>query len=218
MNKKTIKNFATLAFGSVVLLGLQPASAGWIDWTSTTQGTIDIGGTSVGVTLSGTAHSFEDGDYYYNNASTGGTSPTGTYLGLAPTDMIRVVGPTTFTLSFDQTVNDLTMALVSIGQPSLPVTYDFDSSFTASDAGSNYWGTGSYTTGVGDTFTGYEYNGVLSFEGLFDSITFSTNPGENWHGFNFASYSVEVPEPTTAVLLGAGLLGLFVSRRRKPQA
>ena len=215
LNKKIKKNFAALTLGSVALLGMQTASAGWIDWASATQGTMDIAGTSVGVTLSGTTpNGFVNGDYYYNNSSTGGTSVSGTYLGLAPSDMIRVVGPSSFTLSFDQAVTDLSMALVSVGQPGLPVTYDFNDSFTASAAGNNYWNTGSYTIN-GDDFIGREYNGVLSFSGSFSSISFSTNPGENWHGFNFASNALSVSEPASFVLLGLGLIGLATSRKRK---
>ena len=129
--------------------------------------------------------------------------------------MIRVVGPSAFTLSFDQAVTDLSMALVSVGQPGLPVTYDFSDSFTASAAGNNYWGTGSYTIS-GDDFIGREYNGVLSFVGSFSSISFSTNPGENWHGFNFASEKLSsVSEPTSLALFGLGLIGLAASRKRK---
>ncbi len=214
LTKKIRHNLAALTLGSVALLGMQSASAGWIDWTSTSAGTMDIGGTSVGVTLASPGHSFENGDFYYNNTHTGGTSASGTYLGLAPTDMIRVNGPTSFTLSFDQTVTDLSMALVSVGQQGLPVTYDFNDSFTASVAGNNYWGTGSFTTS-GDDFIGREYNGILSFAGSFDSISFSTNPGEYWHGFNFASNEITVSEPATIALFGLGLISLAIARKRK---
>ena len=87
--------------------------------------------------------------------------------------------------------------------------------FTASAAGNNYWGTGSYTIS-GDDFIGREYNGVLSFVGSFSSISFSTNPGENWHGFNFASEKLSsVSEPTSLALFGLGLIGLAASRKRK---
>lgn len=214
INKKMKKSLATLTFGLVALLGSQTATAGWIDWTSTTNGTMNIGGTTVGVTLTGPAHSFVDGDNFYNNAYTGGTAITGTYLGLTPSDMIRVYGPSAFTLTFDKAVTDLMMALVSVGQPGLPVTYDFNNAFTASAAGNNFWGTGSYTVS-GDDFIGREYNGILRFSGTFSSISFTTNPGEYWHGFNFGSNEIAVPAPTSIALLGLGLMGLAISRRRK---
>lgn len=194
------------------------ASAGWIDWTSTTTGTMDVGGTSVGVTLTGSVASLVNGDYYYNNSSTGGTSLTGTYGGLAPSDLIRVVQSTILTITFDQAVEDLSMALVSVGQPNYNVTYDFNNDFSVSSYGSNYWGYGGYSIN-GDDFIGNEFNGVLDFTGEFNSITFSTNPYENWHGFNFASEALasvsEVPEPAPIALLATGLLGLLVAKRKK---
>ena len=216
---KKIKHGAMVAaIGVAGLLSVQTASAGWIDWTSTSAGTLDIGGTIVGVSLSGSAHSFENGDFYYNNASTGGTTAGGTYGGLAPSDLIRVDLPSTFTLSFDQTVNNLNMALVSVGQPSLGVTYDFNDAFTVVSSGANYWGYNGYTVS-GDDFTGTEFNGVLNFAGAFDSITFSTDPREYWHAFNFGSdelaNSASVSEPSLFALLGLGLAGIAATRRRR---
>jgi len=199
----------------LVCLVAQPASAGWIDWTSTTDGTMDVGGTSVGVTLSGGVMDFVDGDYYYNNSSTGGTSLSGTYAGLAPSDLIRLNSATSLTISFDQTVENLTMALVSVGQTNNGVTYDFNDDFSLTSSGNNYWGYGGYTIN-GDDFTGNEFNGVLDFSGEFDAITFSTNPFENWHGFNFSSnlLAIEVPEPSPLFLMTAGLIALLVSRKK----
>ncbi|MCW8930361.1 MAG: PEP-CTERM sorting domain-containing protein [Gammaproteobacteria bacterium] len=188
--------------------------ATWIDWSSTTTGTLNLGGNVVNVSLTGNPWDLHNGDYYYNNGSTGGTSPSGTYAGLAPSDVIRVNQAGRYTLTFDQAVSDLDMALVSVGRGNLPVTYDFDDAFTVLSSGPNYWGYTGYTTS-GNDFTGYEYNGILEFSGSFNSISFTVTNPEHWHGFNFGAASVSsVPEPSVLTLMGLGLLGFGVARKR----
>jgi len=86
--KKLLAGFAT---GTVVaLLVAQSAFAvSWTDWNTistgtagTGAGTISTGSGNVGVTLNGLLNAFVNGDYYYNNGTTGWTSATGTYDGL----------------------------------------------------------------------------------------------------------------------------------------
>lgn len=208
MKQRITSVFTGLLFSLVAV----QTQAGWIDWTSSTTGTLDIGGTSVGVTLSGNPNNYVDGDYYYNNGATGYTDAGGTYGGMAPTDFIQVVAAGNYTLTFDQAVDDLYMSLISVGQPNYPVTYSFNDAFTVESYGANYWGYGGYAIN-GNNFTGTEFNGILHFAGSFTSISFAVSPYENWHGFNFASFEqTQVSEPASAVLLTLGLLGLF-SRR-----
>ena len=201
--------------GALAFLVSATSNAAWIDWTSTTTGTLDLGGTIVNVTMTGNAMDLVNGDSYYNNAYTGYTAPGGTYAGLEPSDLIRLNYASSFTLSFDQTIYDLDMALVSVGRTNLPVTYNFSDAFTVLTSGNNYWGTGWYTTS-GNSFTGYEYNGILEFSGAFDSISFNVGQTEYWHGFNFgaAGVSAPVPEPGMLALISIGLLGLGFSRRK----
>jgi len=192
---------------------LAPGPVDWIDWTSSTEGTLDIGGTLVGVTMtSDVPVGYIDGDHYFNNAN---TVATNTYAGLAPEDLIQVNWANSFTLNFDQTLSDLYMALVSVGQPGYAVNYTFEDGFSVISEGSNFWGAGSYGI-VGTTFTGREFNGILEFDGSFDSISFTVGPRENWHGFNFGSASLaRVPEPAVSVLFGFGLFSLMMLARRR---
>ena len=75
----------TLFCVSVVLCSASIAGAvTWIDWQSTTSGTLTIGSTNIGVTMTGNPMALVNGDGYYNNGATGGTSPSGTYGGLTP--------------------------------------------------------------------------------------------------------------------------------------
>lgn len=185
----------------------------WIDWETPYSGTLTLGSSTINVTLTGSPLNMVNGDYYYNNSSTGGTSPSGTYGGLAPSDLIQVYSPSAFTLTFDSPVEDPYIALVSIGAPWSGVTYSFNDTFSVVSSGSNYWGYVGYSTS-GNNFTGTEYNGVLQFTGTFISLSFSTAPAEYWHGFNFG-VAEQVPEPSTLILLGSGMAGLGLIRLRK---
>lgn len=187
----------------------------WVDWKSPAFGTLTVGSSTVNVTLTGSPWGFSDGDIYYNNGSTGGTSPSGTYGGLTPSDLIHVYTPSLFNLVFDSPVVDPYIALVSVGSLATAVTYNFNSPFTVISSGPNLWGYGGYSV-IGNNFTGTEYNGVLKFSGTFSSLTFSVSPAEYWHGFNFGvADAAPVPEPSTLLLLGGGLGALAFARRLK---
>ena len=158
-----------------------------------------------------------DGDTYYNNIQTGGTTPSGTYLGLAPHDMVQVRQPSTFTLSFSEAIVNPYIALVSVGQPTVAVSYTFSGTVaSASAAGNNYWGTGTGSL-AGNTFSGNEYNGVLQLSGSYTSLTITTATDENWHGFNIGVAAVPEPETYAMLWAGLGVLGA-IGRRRKAQA
>lgn len=211
-----IKNLAVGFALSAVAFAAQASAVTWTDWSNTSAGTLTFGSSTVNVALAGNPWDLVNGDFYYNNGSTGGTSVSGTYAGLAPSDLIRVYNAGQYTISFDKEVVDPYIALVSVGQGGLGVTYSFDSAFSVVSAGGNYWGYSGYTTS-GNNFTGYEYNGILKFTGTYTSLSFTIQNPEYWHGFNVgAATAAPVPEPEMylSLLAGLGALG-FVARRRK---
>lgn len=207
---KTLGKLAA-SFGLVMAAG--SASADWIDWSSQTTGTMNVNGETVGVTLTGSTIGQVDGDYFYTHSS---AIQNDTFAGLAPTDLIQVHYASDYTLTFDKEVDGLTMALVSVGSQNNRVIYDFNDSFNVVSSGPNHWGYTGYSVN-GDDFVGQEFNGILNFEGTFSSISFSTLQDEYWHGFNFSSDKLaeNVSEPGSFALLGLGMLGLGLARRKQ---
>ena len=210
-----------IAASAAFIHTLASAGPSWIDWTSVNTGTLTIGSQVVGVTLTGsTPLSLINGTYYYDNANTGGIAATGTYGGYQPSDMLQVSNASFFTLTFSQAIVNPYIALVSVGQPRVPVRYTFDSNVSVLSSGSNYWVSGTYAT-AGNTFTGSEFNGVLQLQGSFTSMKIDVGQPEFWHGFNVGSASVSaVPEPETyaMMLAGLGLIGAIARRRKAKQA
>lgn len=209
------KLLSTLLVGFLCSVTVSNVVAAWIDWTSTSAGTLTVGSTTIGVSMTGGVLNYVNGDYYYNNSATGGISPTGTYGGLQPSDLIQINSPVTVTLMFDEAIINPYIALVSVGQKAIPVTYGFDSSFSVATFGNNLWGYGGYSVS-GNDFTGTEFNGVLQFTGSYTSLSFTTSPAEFWHGFNIGTASIAaVPEPSILWLLSAGLLSLVIVRKKQ---
>jgi len=206
------------------------SSVNWIDWQTTTTGTVTVDGQVINVTLTADdVYGLSDGDYFYNNYESGYTTPGGTYGGLEPSDLIQVNQISSFTLTFDSPVEDLYMAMVSVGQPDVyfadgtldhllvEVTYSFEDVFSVETFGPNFWYMGGYSVN-GTDLTGWEYNGILLFEGIFSSISFDVLTPEHWSGFNFAPISSPVPEPASMLLFGTGLIGLAGTLRRKKRS
>lgn len=220
-----IKTLGLLMVG--LLAGPTAANAVTVNWTDWTRAEARAAsGTMNGVTVSVTSTADMNGV-----SQTGGPCTnywtetvvdpayTGGSVSNAPTacEQVGLNTLNTVTVTFSSPVTSLYMALLSVGQAGLAVGYDFDQSFVIDSEGGGYWGNDATdgVVGVGDTLTMREFHGVLMFAGPVSSLTFTTSPSEYWHAFTFGTAQSSVPEPGTLAMLGLGLIGLGLSRRRK---
>lgn len=204
------------------------ASAGTVSWTSWTAqptsteatGTMTFGAQTITVTYNGEINFTQlngTGYNYYLPLST----YTSTTVSNAPvSDMISINGnDSVHTITFSSPVTDPVMALVSMGQGGVPTTYNFNGSFTilSQGPGNAYGGCNTCLTESGNSLIGTEGDGVIQFNGTFSSITWTGDHPEYWNGFTVGAVSpaASTPEPSTLLLLGAGLAGLVGAIRRK---
>ncbi|MGQ0652841.1 MAG: PEP-CTERM sorting domain-containing protein [Betaproteobacteria bacterium] len=193
----------------------------WTDWTSigSNAATGTIGGVSVtiastvamnGVSLTGS------GTNYWTEPNPSDRPYTGGTVSNAPTaaEQVGLNSANTITVTFGSAINSLYMALLSVGQPGVPVTYDFNQAFTIDSEGEGFFGNDATdgVLGAGDTLTMREFHGMLHFSAPVTSLTFTTNPAENWHAFTFGAAAV--PQPATLAMLGLGLLAFGFRRKR----
>lgn len=228
-----------LACAAIAGPSVAGAQISWTNWTAltpgssagtatgtmtTTSGTVTV--TYTGQLQSGSQTTGGGGTQYFNPAGThpfsASTYENGTTVPNGPGDnpgFIQLIdGSATVenTLTFSTPVNDLFFSIISMGQGGESVTYDFGNTpFTLATQGPGWWG-GCNTCLVqsGNTLTGTEGDGTLIFNGPISSLSFTSNPGENWHGFTVGTQST-VPEPGSMALLGTGLIGLVPMMRKR---
>jgi PEP-CTERM motif len=218
--KKVIITVMAIGVLMAACIGSAQASLiSWTDWTGTDSsgvfGTLNVDGNTIGVTFSGL--------YFFapNSGVTNFWEPSAPYISAtvdnAPPaiDIIGLNDGGSKTITFSQMVQDPLLALVSWNDN----TVDFGVPIEIVSYGQGFFGNGTPILNAGGT--GFysdsgEVHGVIRLPGAYDSITF-TDTTENWHGFTVGVTGLPtstVPEPSSLLLLGAGLLPMLKRRKR----
>ncbi len=221
---KTLSTSLRTLAAAAALFAAGSASAvtvAWTDWTA-------FGGTSasgsmggVGVSVSATAAMNGVSQIggpctdYWTQPNPADPAYTGGTVVNRPVacEQLGLNSANRITVNFAQPIHTLYMALLSVGQPGLAVTYTYDQAFTIDSEGQGYWGNDA-TDGIlgpGNSLTMREFHGVLRFTGPVSSLTFSSS-AENWHAFTFGS---AIPEPGSLALAGLALLAAGAAARRR---
>jgi len=115
-------------------------------------------------------------------------------------DILALIGGVnqTYVVTLSQAIKDPIMAIVSLGQPNINVTYNFDTPFTILSQGVGYWGGGpnALTKLDGNILSGNEGHGTIRFIGTYSTFSWVVPNPENWHGFTFAVRTTEANEPS----------------------
>ncbi|MEA2700003.1 MAG: hypothetical protein QOI66_4274 [Myxococcales bacterium] len=116
------------------------------------------------------------------------------------TDILQLSGGVNqvYKVTLSEPIKDPIMAIVSLGQPGVRCTYDFDSPFTIVSQGPGFWGGTDMSLKQlpDDILEGFEGHGTIRFIGTFSTFSWTVPTPESWHGFTFAIRTTERIEPT----------------------
>lgn len=217
-----LKLFA-VAIATVVAQPVLASSLTWADWTNadgtSASGTLGSGTVSFSGVISPAAQTNGGTNYWAVNS--GIFTPTGTENPPPDSDIIRLIGGSgtgTQTITFSSAIVNPIMAIMSLGQPGVNVSYNFDQPFDILNQGAGYWG-GNATALMelaGNVLSGNEGHGLIQFSGTFTELTWTVPNPENWHGFQIGYVDPDrppvVPLPASLPLLVAGLGALVAMR------
>ena len=212
----------------------------YVDWTTadpamgTASGVINIQGEApIQVNFAATFANGTHGSFFFaqTNGGTNYWNPTTPYISAQvenpppDPDILALIGGENqiYTVTLSRPIADPIMSIVSLGQPSVPTTYDFDSPFTIVSQGPGFFGGGpnALVQLPGDILQGSEGHGTIQFIGTFSTFSWVVPTPEQWHGFTFgvrgSAQTAPVPLPDAAwmglaTMGGIGVLPLI--RRR----
>jgi hypothetical protein len=187
----------------------------YVDWTTadpaagTASGTISLpDGSAVTVQFAAVNQDGSPGNLFgaQVTASTNYWNPSAPFVSPqvenAPpdTDILQLSGGQnqTYRVTLSEAIKDPIMAIVSLGQSSIPTTYAFDSPFTIVSQAAGYWG-GSDTALSqlpSNVLSGSEGHGTIQFIGSFSTFSWTVPTPESWHGFTFGIRTTERLEPS----------------------
>ena len=228
----------SLVFLTVVFLvstNVWATPISWTDWTAFTAG--NLTGTATGIISTGSntvnvSYAGQVGSNSVVNNVGGNTSwlPASTFSGgtvsngPAPNrDNITLTGGTgtgVNTITFSSAVVDPVMAIWSLGAGGAPASFVFlpTEPFTIQSGGPSVEFGGSSITAAGNTVNGSEGNGTIQFNGAFTQISWTNPQFEFYYAFTVGVEGTTpppIPEPSTYMTLGAGLLAISVLIRRR---
>jgi len=223
---------------AVLILGFAAQSFAvpiFTDWTSysgnfqingTALGTLTIGSNSTGVSFAGDIRNVvtneSEGVFDNDLSNWGSTDPFTPEINLSDSVRTRSGVDKTHTITFVNPVIDPVMHIASLGRgvatwgPSYTLDWTFDAPFTILSSNNGQIDgidTYKFTNSSGYILHGEEGAGTIQFSGAFTSISWESDIFEDFTFFQVGAVSV-VPEPTTMLLLGSGLIGLAGFRRK----